>query len=108
MHYYQILLLILLSISSILAYEITRGVGEPLYEPPRIDLTSNGARLTLYVRLCKYSVTDNGFLYLRMTRFCYCTSRYEDASCSYPGPTLILKGNTKISLTIVNQMSGEE
>eukprot|EP01084_Bolivina_argentea_P284856 488307_1 len=111
MNPYQTLLLIFLSIRSILAYdyEIMYGVNEALYEPERIDLSYSGAKLTLYVRLCKYSVTGkDAFLYIRMTRFCYCTSRYEDASCSYPGPTLILKGNTKISLTIVNQMSGEE
>eukprot|EP01084_Bolivina_argentea_P284858 488311_1 len=107
MNTYQTLLLIFLSISSILAYEITRGVGEPLYEPQRIDLTVTGAKLTLYVRLCKYSVVDNnGLLYIRMTRLCYCTDAYSDESCSYPGPTLITKGDTTISIRIVNQLTG--
>eukprot|EP01084_Bolivina_argentea_P039389 72793_1 len=76
------------------AFEIQRGVNETLFEPPIIDLTSNGASLTLYTRLCKYSVKDSaGLLYIRMTRYCYCTDEINDSTCSIPGPTLLTKGN---------------
>eukprot|EP01084_Bolivina_argentea_P285968 490494_1 len=101
------LLFILSSILPTLSFEIERGVNEPLIEPPIIDLTSDGASTTIYTRLCKHSVTNSaGLLYIRMTRYCYCTHESDDSSCSIPGPTLFTKGNTKISITQVNQLKG--
>eukprot|EP01084_Bolivina_argentea_P123638 219110_1 len=88
-------------------FVIQRGVNEALIEPPIIDLTNDGASLILYTRLCKYIVTDSaGLLYIRMTRYCYCTDEFDDSTCSIPGPTLLTKGNIKISLTQVNQLTG--
>ncbi len=89
--------------------EIQHGVNEPLEEPPVFDLTTDGASLTLYTRLCQHSVIDKNDgdkLYVRMTRYCYCTHQTDDDSCSVPGPTILTKPNTQIKITQVNQLVG--
>ena len=82
--------------------------GQSIVEADRINLTTSGSSVTLFVRLCCWSLIDDddGSLIVNMTRYCYCTDEEDDNSCSFPGPTLEMKGNTTINVTLVNQLTG--
>ena len=91
---------------------IETDVNQPLYDPPVIDLTYNDAKVVLYVRLCRWAAVDKSsepvFIYINMTRYCYCTDESDPESCTYPGPTLRMHNGTKINVTVVNQVYGSE
>lgn len=92
--------------------KIIHNLDEYLKEPPIIDLTSDGAEVTLYVRLCEWSSMNGSQTILNMTRYCYCEqSELDDPdadSCSMPGPTLVMHEETVINVTVINELVGAD
>lgn len=79
--------------------------------PNNIDLTGDGNNVSLYVRLCPWTLLDEGGDWvINMTRHCYCThSKFIDPdheTCSLPGPTLLIHSHTSVNLTLVNELVG--
>lgn len=76
-----------------------------------IDLTRDGQKAFLYVRLCPWSLlNEDGIWMVNMTRYCYCTqSKKVDLNhetCSFPGPTLLMHSYTTVNVTLVNELVG--
>ena len=76
----------------------------PLQEPPLI-IVDDGESIEISVEYCPFTLTDESNVTIfSTTAYCYC---YENFGCDIPGPTIQFYNGSNVSITIVNNLSGD-